>query len=535
MVNERTARWHKYSSELLIAYFLLFSFRAFAGEALTFSEAKAHYTFEIIQHISWPERGEEEAFRVLVIGADSEERLAFELGRPKTLQGKSVYLNFMATTRGDFREYTVIYIAKNKLSSMSKIFSRNPHALIITDGKTHIATKLINLISTRNKVSISIHRDNLLARGFKVSAGLLGIGGSREDLREGLREKAIHLQELSKKIELEHKALQILVEQLKEKSSHLDEANKKLADNRVIIKNNEYQLEELISEIKRTRKEFARNQVEISKQNLSMEKARSVLLLKEQEIQKLQVLIEQSQEVLAEYLSKIDKQDSTILQKDQTIDTQRMLMLLVFLGSIVLFVTIYFLLKINRLKNQANQKLETVNSKLYELATTDGMTQVFNRRHFLEMAEREFVRQQRRALNSVVLMVDIDFFKQVNDRYGHAMGDETIKAVARVLGNNLRESDLLGRLGGEEFSLMLSDCSIDMAREVAQRLCKDVAELEIVFKDFSVRVTVSIGLSEMRAEDSNLEVALHRADKALYQAKEGGRNSVSVYDELVNS
>jgi len=535
MVNERTARWHKYCSKLLIAYFLLFSFRAFAGEALTFAEAKAHYTYEVIQHISWPERGEAETFRVLVIGADSEERLAFELGRPKTLQGKTVHLNFMATTRSDFRDYAVIYVAKNKLSSMSQVFSRSPHALIISDGKTHVGTKLINLISTRNTVSISIHRDNLLARGFKVSSGLLSIGGSREDLREGLREKTMHLQELSKKIELEHKALQALVEQLKEKSKHLDEANKKLADNQVVIKNNEYRLEELISEIKRTRKELARNQVKISQQKLSMEEAKSVLLLKEEEIQKLQILIDQSQKVLAEYLSKIDKQDNTIIQKDQTIDTQRMLMLLVFLGAVILFVTIYLLLKINRLKNQANQKLETVNSKLYELATTDGMTQVFNRRHFLEMAEREFVRQQRSSQKSILLMVDIDFFKQVNDRYGHAMGDETIKAVARVLGSNLRESDLLGRLGGEEFSLMLSDCGIDMAREVAQRLCKDVAELEIVFKDFSVRVTVSIGLSEMRADDSSLEVALHRADKALYQAKEGGRNSVSVYDELMNS
>jgi len=534
MVNEQTARWHRYFSKLLIAYFLLFSFRTLAGEALTFAEAKAHYTFEVIQHISWPEHREVKVFRVLVIGADSEERLAFELGLPKTLQGKAVYLDFIAATGSDFRDYAVIYVAKNKLSSMSKIFSRNPHSLIISDGKTHLDTKLINLVSTRNAVSISIHRDNLLARGFKVSTGLLGIGGSRKDLRQGLLENTLHLQELFKKIELEHKALQVLAEELKEKSRHLDEANKKLAENQVVLKNNEYRLEELISEIKRTRKELARNQDKIGQQKLSMEEAKSALQLKEQETQKFQVLIDQSQKVLTEYRSKIGRLDSAIQQKNKTIDTQRILMLLVFLGSVVLFVTIYFLLKINRLKNQANQKLETVNSKLYELATTDGMTQVFNRRHFLEMAEREFVRQQRRGLKSALLMVDIDFFKQVNDRHGHAMGDETIKSVARVLGANLRKYDLLGRLGGEEFSLLLSDCNIDMAHEVAQRLCKDVAELKIDFKDHSTRVTVSIGLSEMRIEDSSLEIALHRADKALYQAKEGGRNSVAIYEEHMN-
>ena len=371
-------------------------------------------------------------------------------------------------------------------------------------------------------------------RGFRVSTGLLGIGGSRKDLRQGLREKTMNLQELTKKIELEQKALQVLAVELKVKSKDFDEANKKLADNQVILQHNERRLEELISETKRTRKELVRNKEEISQQNLSMEEAKSALLLKEQEAHKFQILIDQSQKILTEYLSKIDRQGNAIKQKNKTIDTQRILMLLVFLGTVVLFVTIYFLLKINRLKNQANQKLETVNSKLYELATTDGMTQVFNRRHFLEMAGREFVRQQRRDLKSTLLMVDIDFFKKVNDRYGHVMGDETIKAVARVLGANLRECDLLGRLGGEEFSLLLTDCGIEMAREVAQRLCKDVAELEVKFKDLSTQVTVSIGLSEMRIEDSSLEIALHRADKALYQAKEGGRNCVATYEELTN-
>ncbi|WDE06793.1 GGDEF domain-containing protein [Thalassomonas viridans] len=160
-------------------------------------------------------------------------------------------------------------------------------------------------------------------------------------------------------------------------------------------------------------------------------------------------------------------------------------------------------------------------------ANTDELTQLANRRNFIDQAEKEFIRARRYHLPLSLLAIDIDCFKDINDTYGHHVGDQVLKEVAAVCAANLRGADCIGRMGGEEFSVLLPETGGDAARVMAERLCRQVRDYQLAGprKD-AIKSTISIGISEMLAGDDDLDDMLIRADKALYKAKEGGRDRV---------
>src|SRR5208282_5161377 len=132
---------------------------------------------------------------------------------------------------------------------------------------------------------------------------------------------------------------------------------------------------------------------------------------------------------------------------------------------------------------------------LERLASVDGMTGLNNRRHFLVLAESEWSRFRRYGRPLALLMIDIDLFKSINDKYGHDVGDDVIKSVAEVLQNNKRTSDIAGRLGGEEFALILPEATLDSALTAAERLRQLVADGAINVEGHRLSVTISIGAS----------------------------------------
>jgi diguanylate cyclase (GGDEF)-like protein/PAS domain S-box-containing protein len=171
-------------------------------------------------------------------------------------------------------------------------------------------------------------------------------------------------------------------------------------------------------------------------------------------------------------------------------------------------------------------------SELRELAITDPLTGLPNRRHFLARLDEELARIQRIAHQcTAVLMVDLDNFKQVNDRFGHAAGDEALKHFAALTRAELRKIDSVGRIGGEEFAIVLPGAGPTAAEVFASRLCRKVAESTLVLNDQVIRLTVSIGVAAMDAADADTAVSLKRADQALYRAKASGRNRVEVCAE----
>lgn len=181
---------------------------------------------------------------------------------------------------------------------------------------------------------------------------------------------------------------------------------------------------------------------------------------------------------------------------------------------------------------EANTKLTKLNTELYEHATKDVLTGLANRRHFFQMLELEAVRAQRQNHSIFLLLFDIDFFKQINDRYGHPQGDETLKNVSHVAQRVLRPSDVIGRIGGEEFAVILAGCDQGQAFKIAQRIRTEIAGHDTAIgKDITIKVTISIGITEFFPRTEPAQAAIKRADEALYTAKSNGRNRVEWNDE----
>jgi diguanylate cyclase (GGDEF)-like protein/PAS domain S-box-containing protein len=165
--------------------------------------------------------------------------------------------------------------------------------------------------------------------------------------------------------------------------------------------------------------------------------------------------------------------------------------------------------------------------KLREQANIDSLTGCHNRRCFLDDFGQEFMRTRRYGGDLSVLMLDLDHFKAINDRHGHQAGDKVLKSFVQVCRRHMREVDVMGRLGGEEFAILLPETEIEQAFEIAERLYKAVAEQEITLENSgAVHVTTSLGIASLAESDANIEAIINRADVALYKAKEAGRNRV---------
>ena len=175
---------------------------------------------------------------------------------------------------------------------------------------------------------------------------------------------------------------------------------------------------------------------------------------------------------------------------------------------------------------RATEALRVLNADLERLAMIDPLTAVANRRYFYQRAAIEIGAAQRRRSPLGCLMLDIDFFKSVNDEHGHAAGDQVLKRLAETVAAAIRPYDLLGRLGGEEFAVLLPDTDGTMAAMIAERLRVAISASPALVDGVALPVTVSIGVSVLTSEDTAIDPLLDRADRALYEAKNAGRDRV---------
>lgn len=175
------------------------------------------------------------------------------------------------------------------------------------------------------------------------------------------------------------------------------------------------------------------------------------------------------------------------------------------------------------------KKLE---EKLRLQASTDELTRLANRRSFMQSLVHEYARYERHpeAVASV-LMLDIDFFKRINDTFGHAVGDDVLVQLAQLMAERFRKTDMLGRLGGEEFAVLMPHTLADEAEQVAEVVRQAIADMDIVVNGVErpLSITISIGVSQFLPSDQRDDEGLLRADNALYQAKSNGRNKVVAY------
>ena len=172
------------------------------------------------------------------------------------------------------------------------------------------------------------------------------------------------------------------------------------------------------------------------------------------------------------------------------------------------------------------------NARLYNemqhMAVTDALTGAYNRRGLFEVGQREINRARRVSRPLSAIMLDIDFFKQINDLHSHAVGDQILLGLAHLCQENLRDIDIFGRYGGDEFAILLPETDVNSANYVAQRLRRRVAETPFMTQDSPISFTISMGIACTIGEITDLAVLLDSADSAMYEAKRAGRNQVCV-------
>lgn len=183
-------------------------------------------------------------------------------------------------------------------------------------------------------------------------------------------------------------------------------------------------------------------------------------------------------------------------------------------------------LKIKTLQDELRQK----NALLLELSTTDGLTKIYNRRHFLELARKEFERSARLGLQLSLLLFDVDRFKEINDTCGHQVGDDVLMALCRAVISSLRDYDIFGRYGGDEFVVLFPQTDLRAALRVTERIEQAIATIEVP-ELAGRRVTMSGGLVTKMVRHTDLEALLKTADEALYRSKSLGRARITPAEE----
>ena len=176
--------------------------------------------------------------------------------------------------------------------------------------------------------------------------------------------------------------------------------------------------------------------------------------------------------------------------------------------------------------NPMFKRIEAQEQELHKLAYIDPLANCHNRRSFLTYANTTFERSRRYKHTFAILFIDIDRFKDINDNYGHAIGDEAIKEMTRICLENIRDSDILGRIGGDEFGIILQECGLEYAIQTAEKLRKHISDHIVSSKSATIKFSISVGAATVEDSDTCVDDTMKRADRNLYKAKRTGRNLV---------
>jgi len=499
---------------------------------LTLDEAKAHYLLEIIKHVN-----QKTDTDPIIIGLLGKNKTLHEEIQKKivgiTVKNKTLIVQDIPKQSNKKNYYSVVFVTDRKLNDMPAILNRFGSVLIVVDGRVNKESQLVNLVVRNGKIFIELNRENLVKYGFQISNKLLQFAGSKEDLAGQLNQQQVLLRKLIQDAEIKRQLLKNISQTLAKKNDALDqikisleEKNSLLFQNIAKLNENRKKLLAMQSQMDVERLKIEKNKHHMWQQDNQLKAKIAELSTKEQTLIELNKSIVNKKAILKKQNTELHNKSEIINQKAQTISDQRSLLFVAVSTIFIISIFVYLALRFGRMQKQTNKELNKLNEQLYEFATIDSMTKLHNRRHFIESAQRQIAQMQRTGVGGAMLMIDIDDFKKVNDNFGHAMGDEAIAQVALILKENLREYDLVGRVGGEEYAMLLSPCEFDKANQIAERLRKKAEELLISYQDQTITLTISIGLTMLKNEDDNIDKVIHRADLLLYKAKSAGKNRV---------
>jgi methyl-accepting chemotaxis protein len=217
--------------------------------------------------------------------------------------------------------------------------------------------------------------------------------------------------------------------------------------------------------------------------------------------------------------------------KNKKKEENNLIVKILLISTSILFVVLlltYYL--VTRFIIHPMQSLNTQKEYFEEIAQIDFLTNILNRRAFHQEIEKYFAYAQRDNIQVSVMMLDIDFFKKVNDTYGHDAGDFVLKTIASIIKDIIREEDIFGRLGGEEFGICILNSSPEALCKIANKIRKSIETKDIFYNDTLIKITMSIGGYNLFTTTEDFKMAFDKADKALYKSKDSGRNKVTLYD-----
>lgn len=201
---------------------------------------------------------------------------------------------------------------------------------------------------------------------------------------------------------------------------------------------------------------------------------------------------------------------------------------LIFIPAIILLSKAIYSSRLSAIR--ANDALEKNVEELHKLSITDSLTNIYNRRYFFEASKNLILLAFRERKKVSLLMLDIDYFKKINDIYGHHVGDFILISVVNDIKNIIRSSDIFARVGGEEFTILLNDTPINSARGIAEKIRAIIENKNFIYNTTAINITVSIGVAELNQQNNSIEELYKEADKQLYKAKENGRNRVCSFE-----
>jgi diguanylate cyclase (GGDEF)-like protein len=264
--------------------------------------------------------------------------------------------------------------------------------------------------------------------------------------------------------------------------------------------------------------------------NSAMENTKQVNILKQQRFKQEG----SNREALLQTILAVANRENqlALLEKDHEIQAielkrSRTLALVTGVGLFLLFVAMWFIYKHYKMQAQTSLKLAVANKKLGELASTDSLTGLANRRSLLDQVSSDEKDRRASGQDSTLILLDLDHFKRINDQFGHDHGDAVLVEVSRRLESKLRDSDMVARWGGEEFLVLLPHTQTDKALKIANILRKAVAETPIEFDGVQHQIAATLGVS-LYNDDCTFNQSLQRADEALYRGKKTGRNRVEI-------
>lgn len=505
---------------------LFFTFITLYSEEINEEQIKVAYTYNFIKNISWQNESKIDTYRLLIVSkSDSLKNMFSMLASRKQLKDKNLEI-LIYDEKKNYKNIQAIYVDENFSNIYEKLFFEyeKDNTLFISDDYKDKKQVMINLIKNENKIGFEINKANILNRTLEISPNLILLGGTEIDVaklykssQDALKEQKETINSLNQKIEAKNSELNFKINSIEEQKAIITNQTKNIKNYEEKLNVQTKLLEKQTLEIEEQKKQLNEIQTSIEFEKNKLSNAIINVKEKEKVVESLinlqkdkQLEFEKAKKDLEFLNSQIEEQKNNLLIKEDIISNQKNI-----ISALVILSTIIIALGLNGLR---------LNRLLKDLSQTDALSGLYNRRYMSKRLEEEILKYQRYKTPFSVLLLDIDYFKKINDTFGHDKGDLVIKKISSLMQKNIRNTDICARWGGEEFLILAPNSDLNGAIKLANNLKELIENSEF---EINSNVTVSIGVSSMNKylEEENL---LKLVDNALYKAKEKGRNRVEI-------